>query len=184
MAGGAGSAGTSGSGCSAVPPPLLPATLPGAVVGEAYSQRLMIAGAVASQVSWTVQGELRAGLSLTADDAEPSSAPSEAYATLSGTPVMAGTLRFGVSVGLIVPPVMCGAPPAEREYEFVVSEGPDADAGAHDGGHAAVSERCGSCMKLRYSTSASSAILRGSTRSATTRSSTNDRSCFHSRSMA
>jgi hypothetical protein len=127
-AGRAGSAGT-GPGCTASPPPILPATLPNAEVGKPYSQRLSIVGAGSSEVSWRVQGELPQGISLMPDASGPSGSPPQAHAVLSGTPVMAGEFDFAVSVSLIVQPVMCGAPPGQRQYILVITDGSGAGAG-------------------------------------------------------
>jgi hypothetical protein len=125
--GGSGGSGGSGPpGCS-TPPPLLPATLTEAALGERYTQELSIVGATAAQVSWSLMGPLPSGLSLVEDDTQLSGSPLRAVAMLSGTPAAAGNFRFSVSVSLLAQP-MCAAP-SQREYVLVVSEDADADAG-------------------------------------------------------
>ncbi|HMI92273.1 MAG TPA: hypothetical protein VK509_12945 [Polyangiales bacterium] len=129
--GGAGSGGAGGSsgngGCSASAPPLSPASLPAAALGEPYAQELSIVGTTASQVGWTVRGLLPSGLMLVEDNRELPGPPPEAHAMLTGTPTATGTFRFTLSASLLVQP-SCSAPPAQRDYELKVSE--ELDAGA------------------------------------------------------
>jgi hypothetical protein len=124
-AGGGGGAGGSGGSCSATPPPLSPSTLPAAVLGELYSQKLSIVGSTASKVIWTTRGAPPTGLKLVEDDTELAGPPPEAHATLSGTPSAPGSFRFTVAVSLLVQP-SCATPPAERDYELLISDDDDA----------------------------------------------------------
>lgn len=125
---GAGSGGLGGSRpCEAFPPPISPASLPAAKLGQAYAQRLMIPGATAAQVSWQAEGALPPGLSLVEDETPSSGPPQEARADLSGTPTAAGTYAFEVVVAFTGSSA-CATPPARRSYELVVTDR-DADAG-------------------------------------------------------
>jgi len=115
-------------GCSASAPPLSPATLPAAMLGEPYAQELWIEGATAAEVGWMTRDPLPSGLMLVEDERELTGPPLEAHARLSGTPSATGTFRFNVSAARLVQPP-CAAPAAQRDYELVVIDDADGDAG-------------------------------------------------------
>lgn len=126
----AGSNGRAGRGgdCEAIAPPLSPAILQPASVGQPYVQVLTVIGAGPSQVEWSTHGALPPGLSLAPIAESPPGQP-QAQAHLRGLPSMAGVFNFEVQASLIATGP-CAAAPAIREYELLVTGDPDADAGA------------------------------------------------------